>query len=116
MEVNPDLADSILKVGCMLCNYLHHEVEGRGGQDDSFDDADSDVCLQEIQRPKGNRASAEALRIRDTFKQYFVSPAGQLPRQCNRVHRGLTVDQRQMQQRNHRRWKLSAILNVFECS
>ncbi len=79
MEVKPDLADSIVNATCLLCNYLRQDVAGQAGQDDSFDDADSSACLQDIQRPRQNRASAEALRVRDTFKEYFVLPAGQLP-------------------------------------
>ncbi len=63
MEVNPDLADNIVKATCVLCNYLHQDVAGQAGQDDSFDDADSSACLQDIQRPRGNWASAEALRV-----------------------------------------------------
>eukprot|EP00064_Thunnus_orientalis_P018780 superscaffoldBa00004442_g18886 len=89
VEVNRDLADSIVKVTCILCNDLRHEVEGLASQDDSFDDADSSACLQEIQRPRGNWASAEALHIPDTFKQYFVSPAGQLPWQYDHLCCGL---------------------------
>lgn len=34
-------------------------------------------------------ASAEALRVRDTFRRYFNSPAGQVPWQVSHVNRGL---------------------------
>ncbi|CAK6963599.1 Protein ALP1-like [Scomber scombrus] len=75
-EVNPVLADSIVKATSILCNYLHHEVQRQVGQDDSFDNADGTLCIQEIQRPRGNRPSSETLYIQDTFEQYFVSVAG----------------------------------------
>ncbi|XDV25635.1 hypothetical protein PO909_029521 [Leuciscus waleckii] len=94
MEVNPDLSDSIIKATCILCNYLRHEVVGQASLGESFDvdDAGSgNACLQELQRPRGNRASEEALHIRDTYTKYFVSPAGEVPWQYDRVRRGLRL-------------------------
>lgn len=92
MEVNPDLADSIIKATCILCSYLRHEVVGQADQGDSFDfDDDGNASLHEFQRPRGNRASEEALHIRDKFKNYFVSPAGEVPWQYDRVRRGLRL-------------------------
>lgn len=45
MELNPDLADSIVKSTCVLCNYLRHEVVGQADQGDSFDlDGSMTVC------------------------------------------------------------------------
>lgn len=86
MDVNPDLADSIVKATCILCNFLRHEVVGQVGQGDSFDFDDAgNACLQEFQRPRGNHASEEALHIRDTFRKYFVSPAGEVPWQYDRA-------------------------------
>uniref|UniRef100_A0A8C1XYC4 DDE Tnp4 domain-containing protein n=1 Tax=Cyprinus carpio TaxID=7962 RepID=A0A8C1XYC4_CYPCA len=86
MEVNPDLADSIVKATCILCNYLRHEVVGQADQGDSFDfDDGGNASLHEFQRPRGNRASEEALHIRDTFRKYFVSPAGEVPWQYDRL-------------------------------
>ncbi|KAI7806549.1 hypothetical protein IRJ41_007875 [Triplophysa rosa] len=92
MEVNPDLADNIIKATCILSNYLRHEVVGQVSQVDSFDfDNAGNACLEEFQRPRCNRASEEALHIRDTFRKYFVSAAGEVPWQYNRVRCGHTV-------------------------
>ncbi|KAI7789427.1 hypothetical protein IRJ41_012110 [Triplophysa rosa] len=92
MEVNPDLADNIIKATCILSNYLRHEVMGQVSQVDSFDfDNAGNACLEEFQRPRGNRASEEALHIRDTFRKYFVSAAGEVPWQYDRVRCGHTV-------------------------
>lgn len=92
MEVNPDLADRIIKATCILCNYLRHEVEGQADQGDRFDfDDGGNASLQEFQRPRGNRASEEALHIRYTFRKYFVLPAGEVPWQYDRVRRGLRL-------------------------
>ena len=86
--MNPDLADSIVKATCILCNYLHHGVEGQAGMT-VLTVLTAPHVDRRSKRPRGNRASAEALRIRDTFKQYFASPAGQLTWQYNRVCHGL---------------------------
>lgn len=90
MEFNPDVADSIIKPTCILCNCLRHELMGRASQGDSFDfDNAGNVCSEELQRSKCNCASEEALHIRDTFRKYFLSAAGEVPWQYDCVCRGL---------------------------
>ncbi|CAL9705130.1 unnamed protein product [Knipowitschia caucasica] len=98
MEVNPDLVDSVVKATCVLHNYLRHgaldqalqeEHQGGSEEDNSAAAGNNNPCLLDLQRPRGNRASAEALGIRDTLKKYFTSPAGELPWQYSRVRRGL---------------------------
>lgn len=46
--------------------------------------------LQDIRRFGGNRPTTEAARVRDTYKQYFNAPAGQVPWQYAIVRRGTT--------------------------
>lgn len=77
--------DSVVKAACILCNCLCKDVADQASQDDSCGDAASNNCLQAIPRPRGNQASAEALQSRNTFKDYFVSPAGHVQWQYDRV-------------------------------
>ncbi|ROI73783.1 hypothetical protein DPX16_22894 [Anabarilius grahami] len=67
---------------CLRANGNH------GAEPDSSDGAEGSE-LVDIRGLRGNRASAEALRVRDTFRHYFNSPAGQVPWQVSHVNRGL---------------------------
>ncbi|KAJ8356651.1 hypothetical protein SKAU_G00194450 [Synaphobranchus kaupii] len=60
-----------------------------GGEPYEVDGGDS--ILAPIRNLRGNRASAEALRVRETFHQYFVSPAGQVSWQYDHVHHGFSM-------------------------
>ncbi|XDV44729.1 hypothetical protein PO909_012969 [Leuciscus waleckii] len=60
LQVAPETADSIVKATCILHNFLR--------------------------RANGNHG---AERMRDTFRRYFNSPAGQVPWQVPHVNRGL---------------------------
>lgn len=90
LQVSPDTADSIIKATCILTNYLRG-ADGAQSADieDEGSDAGNGSVLGAIRSLRGNRASAEALRARDTFRQYFTSPAGQVPWQYDHVRRGL---------------------------
>lgn len=90
LQVSPDTADSIIKATCILANYLRGADGNRitDVEDEGADDEDGNA-LGAIRNLRGNRASAEALRVRDTFRQYFTSPAGQVPWQYDHVRRGL---------------------------
>uniref|UniRef100_A0AAY5JX33 DDE Tnp4 domain-containing protein n=1 Tax=Esox lucius TaxID=8010 RepID=A0AAY5JX33_ESOLU len=59
MQVCPDTADGIIKAGCILCNYLLPEAHYQGEEDMSRDEVED-----ESRSLRGNRASAEALRMR----------------------------------------------------
>lgn len=89
LQVSPDTTDSIVKTTCILTNLLcgvdgdqsaDVENEGAGYVEDSALGAIRILC--------GNRASAEALRAPDTFRQYFISPVGHVPWQYDHVCRG----------------------------
>ncbi|CAJ1050813.1 protein ALP1-like [Xyrichtys novacula] len=68
--------------------------ENTQNRDDEPDEDEVGVEDEEesILRPlgnlRGNRASNESQRIRDTFRRYFNSPAGQVPWQYAHVNRG----------------------------
>ncbi|XP_073318399.1 uncharacterized protein [Pagrus major] len=89
LQVSPDTADSIIKATCILTNYLRGADGTQSADVDDGSDAVDGSGLGAIRSLRGNRASAEALRVRDTFRQYFTSPAGQVPWQYDHVHRGL---------------------------
>uniref|UniRef100_A0A3P8ZT25 DDE Tnp4 domain-containing protein n=1 Tax=Esox lucius TaxID=8010 RepID=A0A3P8ZT25_ESOLU len=74
MQVGPDTADGIIKASCILCNYLRPEAHHQGEEDMSRDEVEDESVLGPIRSLWGNRASAEVLSVRDTFKNYFVSP------------------------------------------
>lgn len=91
LQVSAGTADSVIKATCILSNYLRSEdrndTEAESHEDDE-DDEDVDVGeLGAIRVLRGNRASAEALRVRDAFKQYFTSPAGRIHWQDDHVLR-----------------------------
>lgn len=96
LQVSPDTADSIVKATCILSNYLRGmdrhisaeaEVAGEAGDAEGAVDVGR---LGPMRMLRGNRASAEALRYRDAFKEYFTSPAGQIHWQNDHVlRRGL---------------------------
>uniref|UniRef100_A0A3P8ZZU2 DDE Tnp4 domain-containing protein n=1 Tax=Esox lucius TaxID=8010 RepID=A0A3P8ZZU2_ESOLU len=74
MQVCPDTADGIIKASCILCNYLRPEAHHQGEEDMSRDEVEDDSVIGPIRSLRGNQASAEALRVRDTFRNYFLSP------------------------------------------
>lgn len=45
-------------------------------------------CLQDIRNMTGNTASAESLRVKQSFKDYFSSDQGAVPWQCAYVPSG----------------------------
>ncbi|KAK7162507.1 hypothetical protein R3I93_006733 [Phoxinus phoxinus] len=88
LQVAPETADSIVKATCILHNFLRRANGNHGAEPDTSDSAEGSE-LGDIRGLRGNRASAEALRVRDTFRRYFNSPAGQVPWQVPHVNRGL---------------------------
>lgn len=89
LQVSPDTADSIVKATCILTNYLRGAEGNQGAEGDGDADGVESSALGDLRSLRGNRASAEALRVRDTLRQYFTSPAGQIPWQYDHVRRGL---------------------------
>lgn len=90
-ELNPDLVDSVIKATCVLHNYLRPRVVSEAYQEERFDDGEGSAALQDLPTSRANRSSDDAFHIRDTFKKYFVSPAGELQWQYDRVNRGVNL-------------------------
>lgn len=78
LQVCPETADSIIKATCILSNYLR----GADGSHNAHDEDEDGSVLEAIRNLRGNRGSSEALGVRDIFRRYFTSPAGQVPWQC----------------------------------
>uniref|UniRef100_A0A3Q1GW95 DDE Tnp4 domain-containing protein n=1 Tax=Acanthochromis polyacanthus TaxID=80966 RepID=A0A3Q1GW95_9TELE len=89
IQVCPEVVDSIIKATCILHNFLHSAEGDQNPDDDEPGEEVGESILAPIRNLRGNRASAEALRVRDAFHQYFNSPAGQVPWQYAHVRRGL---------------------------
>ncbi|KAJ8381228.1 hypothetical protein SKAU_G00020060 [Synaphobranchus kaupii] len=90
LQVCPEVADSVVKATCILSNFLQC-AEGDQHPGEPYEDDGGESVLVPIRNLRGNRASAEALRVRETFRQYFVSPAGQVFWQYDHVHRGVSM-------------------------
>lgn len=88
LQVAPETADSIMKATWILHNFLRRANGDHSAEPDSSDGAEGSE-LGDNRGLRGNRASAEALRVRDTFRRYFNSPAGQVPWQVPHMNRGL---------------------------
>lgn len=84
MEVQPDTADSVIRAACCLHNMLC-------GSNDFEPEKDySDVpegCLTNL-TPLRQNYTQLALNVRDQFRDYFVSDAGSVPWQTERIRRG----------------------------
>jgi len=84
MEQRPDTVDKVIKATCVLHNMLRKEgdsVPRSGADSEDYDDdavADDLTRLRPLRRV-GCRASHDAFAVRDSFCEYFTSPAGQLP-------------------------------------
>lgn len=85
----PETAGSIVKATSILHNFLRRANGNHDVEADSSDGAEGSE-LRDNRGLQGNWASAEALRVRDTFKDCFNSPAGQVPWQIPHVNRGLS--------------------------
>ena len=70
LQVSPATADSIIKATSILTNYLRG-ADGNHVEDEGADDVDGSA-LGAIRSLRGNRASAEALRVRDTFFNCYI--------------------------------------------
>uniref|UniRef100_A0A3P9I7T4 DDE Tnp4 domain-containing protein n=1 Tax=Oryzias latipes TaxID=8090 RepID=A0A3P9I7T4_ORYLA len=63
LQVQPSVVDKVVKAACVLCNYFNH-------------------C-------RGQRASVEAQNVRELYKEYFNSPAGEVAWQYKHVNHAL---------------------------
>lgn len=80
LQACPEAADSIMKATCVLNNFLHSaKGDHNPGDGESGEDQDGESVLAQIRNLWGNRTSAEALGVWETFHHYFNTPGGQVP-------------------------------------
>uniref|UniRef100_A0A671S3S7 DDE Tnp4 domain-containing protein n=1 Tax=Sinocyclocheilus anshuiensis TaxID=1608454 RepID=A0A671S3S7_9TELE len=88
LQASPMVVDSIVKAACILCNYLR--PSDQNSQDDLVQDESSNcTAIGLLRHLQGNRATIEAHNLRDIYKLYLNSPAGQVEWQYEQVHGGL---------------------------
>ncbi|XP_009303385.1 uncharacterized protein [Danio rerio] len=90
LQVSPAVADSAVKAACILCNYVSPSEQNI--QDLQEDDGSGCVVIEPLRQMGGYRASHEAQSVRNTYKKYFNSPAGQVDWQYEHVSNGLGGD------------------------
>lgn len=87
MQVNPGNADSIILAALCLHNFLRNDniylsiLEGEKKQNET-------PILAGLPHVSG-RHSTNAVKVRDTFKDFFCSPSGSVPWQTARVSEGI---------------------------
>ncbi|XP_031329354.1 protein ALP1-like isoform X1 [Photinus pyralis] len=84
MEVQPDKVDTIVLASCCLHNLLCDNRDFEP-ENDHFNQAESG--LYNLGRLRQNYTQ-QAMYVRDKFKDYFMSEAGSVPWQVERVRRG----------------------------
>jgi hypothetical protein len=83
MDQRPQTADKIVKATCVLHNMLRMGASSYGGSSDVTDfldatpEDDGSTAWQPLKATK-SRASNEAFKIRDNYRDYFMSPVGQV--------------------------------------
>lgn len=84
LQVRPAVVDKVVKAACALCNYLRSD----GSDQDHAPEDDHDYArtLQAFKRCRGRRATAEAQNVRELYKDYFNSPAGEVAWQYDHVN------------------------------
>lgn len=90
LDQRPQTADKIIQATCVLHNMLQRRKTSSCIANDNEDleeetnCVDDSLCaLQPLQPLRGNQATHEAFNVRDQFRDYFLSPHGQLPWQSN---------------------------------
>ncbi|CAM4425513.1 unnamed protein product [Leuciscus chuanchicus] len=87
LQVQPSVVDKVVKAACVLCNYLR--PNGNDQNHATEDDHDCEQTLQGFEHCRGQRASEEAQNVRELYKEYFNSPAGEVTWQYDHVNHGL---------------------------
>lgn len=87
LQVQPSVVDKVVKAACALCNYLR--PNGNDQNHATEDDHDCEQTLQGFEHCRGQRASVEAQNVRELYKEYFNSPAGEVAWQYDHVNHGL---------------------------
>uniref|UniRef100_A0A3P9L215 DDE Tnp4 domain-containing protein n=1 Tax=Oryzias latipes TaxID=8090 RepID=A0A3P9L215_ORYLA len=76
LQVQPSVVDKVVKAACALCNYLRQKGEDQNHATE--DDHDCEQPLRGFEHYRGQRASVEAQNVRELYKEYFNSPAGEV--------------------------------------
>jgi hypothetical protein len=72
VDMKPDFCDSIIKVCCILHNYVRKNY-GIQCENTLYE------CPLESVRPSGTRGSVRGNAVTDYFAMYFTSPQGSVP-------------------------------------
>lgn len=100
IQAHPDTVVKYVKAACVLHNfliskskinycppdYVDTEIEG-SFHPGTWRDENPALGIQQLTNASSNNSSRSAMLIRDQFKDYFVSPAGEIPWQYNIVNR-----------------------------
>ena len=84
LEVQPNLADIIVKAACCLHNMLCIDRDFEPEKTHLYT---ANPCLANVPPMRQNHTQL-AMNIRDKYRDYFVSEAGSVPWQIERVRRG----------------------------
>uniref|UniRef100_A0A3P9IWX4 DDE Tnp4 domain-containing protein n=1 Tax=Oryzias latipes TaxID=8090 RepID=A0A3P9IWX4_ORYLA len=87
LQVQPSVVDKVVKAACALCNYLcpNGNDQNRATEDEN----DCEQPLQGFEHCRSQRASVEAQIVRELYKEYFNSPAGEVAWQYDHVNHAL---------------------------
>lgn len=94
IQMHSKILDYVIKATCVLHNFLQQNTTGIPGMDAVSSDESENPgsgMFQELrnQGRRHNNATIEAFSVREKFKEYFLSPTGQVEWQRNVVRRGL---------------------------
>jgi hypothetical protein len=83
MDQKPQTVDKIVKATCVLHNLLQMGVCSAAISNDEIDhelllNEDNSTAFRRLPTTKQLRASNEAFEIRNKFRDYFISPAGEV--------------------------------------
>ncbi|CAB4024636.1 Hypothetical predicted protein [Paramuricea clavata] len=81
IQLHPKNVDKIIKATCVLHNYLQKTSSSAANSEEIGYETRA-AAIQAL-RLSGNRASREAIEIREKFTNYFTSPAGEVLWQRN---------------------------------
>ena len=84
METSTELSEAIVKSICVLHNFIHHDNMNFRGDDDAIDDQHQH--MSSLSTARSIRPTVEAMSIRDTLREYFVSPSGAVEWQDKYIH------------------------------
>lgn len=86
IATNVELAEASIRSACVLHNYIRQN-EGDGILEKNFLEENRSVNdLPSLIPTSVHRGSAEAMKMRDTLKNYFISPVGCVPWQNEKIN------------------------------